>query len=177
MPTTDYHAVVEQLADPATRLEARRILKEAGPAAVDAAREGLSHPHWEVRRWCAAYLDHNADARALQRLTLTLEDPKAKVRRWAVHSIACEPCKIGENPVDVDPLLIKRLTQDKSIKVRRMAAAMLAMRMPEKRVGRALRRVLRDETDRKLRNFARWGLSLQAAEWKQKQLARLGDAS
>jgi hypothetical protein len=116
-----------------------------------------------VRRWCAAYLDHNADAKALEHLALTLHDPKAKVRRWAVHSISCEPCKVGENPVNVVPLLITRVREDRSIKVRRMAALMLMQRTPDRRIARVFRSILRDQTDEPLRRFATWGLALHAA--------------
>ncbi len=159
----DYREVVEQLADSEKRRQAFRALREAGPAALDAGMEGLAHEDWQVRRWCAIYLDHNADARALRRLVLTLDDPKAKVRRWAVHSIACEPCKEGDNPIDVVPLLAKRIKEDKSIKVRRTAAIMLWQWAGERRVSRIYRRILSDESDEKIRRYARWGLR-QTAE-------------
>lgn len=155
---TDYRALVEQLAEKKTRWPAYMALHEAGPAALDATIEGLPHEDWQVRRWCAIYMDHNADERALKRLILTLEDPKAKVRRWAVHSIACEPCKEGEHPLDAVPLLAKRLKEDKSIKVRRTAALSLLQWATEKRVRRLLRGILDSEEDMKIRRYANWGL-------------------
>jgi len=88
----------------------------------------------------------------------TLEDPKAKVRRWAVHSIACEPCKEGEHPMDVVPLLAKRLKEDKSIKVRRTAALSLLQWATDKRVRRLLRGILDSEDDMKIQRYANWGL-------------------
>jgi hypothetical protein len=94
---------------------------------------------------------------------LTLEDPKAKVRQWAVHSIACEPRKTGENLIDVTPLLIKRVKEDKGVRVRRTAVIQLALRMPDRRIARFLRRLLSTETDEKIRRFARWGLRRGAA--------------
>jgi HEAT repeat protein len=168
---TDYGALVERLADKKTRWPAYVALNKAGPAALEAATDGLSHDDWQVRRWCAIYLDHNADERALKRLILTLEDPKAKVRRWAVHSIACEPCKEGELPMDVVPLLAKRLKEDKSIKVRRAAALSLLQWATEKRVRRLLKRIVDTEDDRKIRRYANWGLrrpemfDRRAGEW------------
>lgn len=155
---TDYGALVEQLAERESRWPAYLALNEAGPAALEAATEGLSHENWQVRRWCAIYMDHNADERALKRLILTLEDPKAKVRRWAVHSIACEPCKEGEHPLDTVPLLARRIKEDKSIKVRRTATLSLLQWATEKRVRRILRRILEDEEDQKIRRYATWGL-------------------
>ena len=153
-----YTAHVEQLADKDTRYEAWKALKSAGQEAVDALREGLSHPTWKVRQFCAMLLDEHWDVPALQRLTLALHDPKLKVRRAAVHSLGCDRCKNGENPIDVLPYVEERLREDKSIKVRRMAVLTLAIQAPNKRIARVLRRALRDETDLKLRRFAQWGL-------------------
>lgn len=155
---TNYHELVERLADKKTRWPAYFALMEAGPAALEATIDGLSHEDWQVRRWCAVWMDHNADERALKRLILTLEDPKAKVRRWAVHSIACEPCKEGEHPLDAVPLLAKRLREDKSIKVRRTAALSLLQWATEKRVRRLLKGILENEDDPKIRRYATWGL-------------------
>jgi len=149
---------IEQLADESKRREAWRVLNEAGQAALPSVRDGLSHPDWHVRRVCATLLDHHWDAESLQRLVLTLDDPKRKVRRAAVHSLGCDRCKGGENPIDAVPLLEKRLREDKSIKVRRMAALTLAIQQPNRRIARILRRALRDEADAKLQKFAKWGL-------------------
>jgi HEAT repeat protein len=149
---------VEQLAGKDTRAAARAALEAAGRAALEAVRDGLSHPDWQVRRQCAMFLDHHWDAPSLRRLVLTLHDPKRKVRRAAVHSLGCDTCKAGENPVDAVPLLLERLREDKSIRVRRMAAQMLALQKPERRVIRIMRQILRDESDPKLRMFAHWGL-------------------
>jgi HEAT repeat protein len=149
---------VDQLADKDQRAAALAALYEAGPAALEAIREGLSHPDWEVRRRCAMFLDRHWDAPSLQRLLLTLYDPKRKVRLWAVHSLGCDMCKGGENPIDAVPHLAERLREDKSIRVRRMALVMLAIQPPDKRIAGILRRTLRDQTDAKLRMFAKWGL-------------------
>ena len=113
-----------------------------------------------MRRWCAAHMDHHADRSALERLALTLEDPKAKVRLWAVHSIACEPCKPGQHGFDVVPLILKRLREDKAVRVRRMAALMLAMRTPDRRIARAFRRRRAEEQDAKVLKHMQWGLDI-----------------
>src|SRR5262245_16014173 len=70
-------------------------LMSAGDAALPAVIDGLSSPDWRVRRACALFADHNPDPGLLERLKLTLNDPKAKVRMFAVHAMACEPCKPG----------------------------------------------------------------------------------
>jgi len=150
--------LVEQFANSQRRYDAFRQVHAAGAEALPAIREGLSHPDWHVRQLCAMLLDHVWDAAALRRLVLALYDPKLKVRRAAVHSLGCDRCKGGENPIDAVPLLAEKLREDKSIKVRRMAAWTLAIQQPDKQIARVLRRALRDESDPKLRRWADWGL-------------------
>lgn len=154
----DLQDAVLRLADKETRTHAVVDLELAGDAGIAAATEALSHADWRVRQWSAVFLDHHSNEAALQRLVLTLDDPKARVRQWAVHSIACEPCKSGENPIDVTPLLIKRVKEDKAVRVRRTAVIQLALRMPDRRIARFLRGLLATEADQKTRRFAAWGL-------------------
>ncbi len=153
-----YRDVIEQLGDPATRTAAYVELHKIGQDAVGAAREGLSHPNWRVRQFSAMFLDNYWDAAALRRLILNLHDPKLKVRKAAVHSLGCDRCKNGENPIDVLPLIAERIREDKSIKVRRMAVLTLAIQTPSRRIARVLRCVLRDENDPKIRSYANYGL-------------------
>ena len=145
--------LVDQLAGP-DRFEAFQALVAMTPESLPAVREGLRHGHWQVRRWFAMYLDHNADASALADLVPLTRDPKAAVRLWAVHTISCETCKECEKPVDPVPLLIERLEVDVSIRVRRMAAAMLRTLPPDRRPIQVLETVLRNEPDPKLRFHA-----------------------
>jgi HEAT repeat protein len=154
----DYSGLVEQLSDSTRFAETWQALNRAGTAALPAVREGLSHPNWRVRRMCAMFLDHHWDEPTLRRLVLALTDPKLKVRKAAVHSLGCDRCKGGENPIDAVPLLAQRLAEDKSVKVRRTAVLTLAIQQPDKRIARILRKALRNETDPKLRGFAKWGL-------------------
>lgn len=145
--------LVDDLAARETRFPAYFALDQLGAAALPAIRGGLRHDAWEVRRWTAALLDHHADDDALADLLPLLEDPAAKVRLWAVHSLSCDRCKVGDNPLDVVPHLLKRLEQDASIKVRRMAAAMLAEECAaDARALPVLERALVETTDRKLRH-------------------------
>lgn len=164
MNAKDYRETVERLADRRQVQAAMAELAAGGKPALDAAVEGLSHPNWEVRRWCAAHMDHHADNEALQRLALTLNDPKARVRLWAVHSISCAPCKPGPYAFDATPLLLKRLQEDKAIRVRRMAALMLAMRVPDRRVARVFRRLAETETDERLLKHLRMGLEIYSGK-------------
>jgi len=152
-------ALVERLEDCATRWPAWRRLEELGAAAAPAVRDGLRHGHWQVRKWCAAFLDHHADPEALPELLPLLHDPKSDVRLWAVHSLSCDRCKVDQNPIDFVPHLIERIERDESIRVRRMAAAMLATGRPDLRSARLFTRILATESDRKLRKHAEWGLA------------------
>jgi HEAT repeat protein len=144
-----------QLAQPGRDV---RVRGEVGDEAVEAALLGLSHADWRVRRGCARFADHHPDARLLERLALTLHDPKAKVRKWAVHSLACDPCKPGGNPVDGVPPAIRAL-KDKAVRVRRTAAWTLASQAPERRSVRALRAAAVAETDPRVLLAIQWGLS------------------
>lgn len=159
--------LVEQLgsSDGSARHAAYEALLELGRPALTAIHRGLEHDNWQVRRWCAMSLDRMADPESLERLVPLLGDSHSLVRLWAVHSIACDQCK-GEginNPVDVVSLLVDRLDNDSSIRVRRMAAAMLANHYPGPRVYPAFRKVLEKEADRKLRLHATHGLARSVA--------------
>lgn len=153
-------AIVELSRPGPGRVPAWKMLKEAGQEGRVAVREGLSHPQWRVRKWCALFIDNNADVESLERLLLTLHDPHHKVRMWAVHALGCDRCKGGEMVLDAVPQIAERLRDDKSLKVRRTAANFLALRPTDKRARRALRRALEVETDHRLVNMAKWGLGL-----------------
>jgi HEAT repeat protein len=177
----EVRALVDRLEDGATRWPAWKRLEELGAAAAPAVREGLRHGHWQVRKWCAVFLDHHADPESLPELLPLLHDPKSDVRLWAVHSLSCDRCKVDKfsrapdpgrssdrrgaelearldkNPIDFVPHLIERIERDESIRVRRMAVLMLTIQ-PDVRAARLFTRILARETDGKLRKHAEWGL-------------------
>jgi HEAT repeat protein len=156
----DPRELVARLASDEERTKAFAQLVEQGLPARDAVREGLRHANWEVRRWCAIWLDHHADPESLGALVPLLRDPKSKVRLFAVHSIACERCKSGENPIDVVPLLIERIRLDESIRVRRHAVAMLASQHAHPDLEGFFQELLDTETDAKLHKHAGIGLMM-----------------
>ncbi len=149
---------VDRFAESDSRWEAYVALDALGADALPAIRQGLSDGRWQVRRWCAIYLDHHADTASLELLVPLLHDPKSQVRMWAVHSLACDRCKEGENPIDVVPLLIQRIENDDSIRVRRMATIMLASGGPDPRAVKVFESLLEQESDRKLLLHAGNGL-------------------
>ena len=151
--------LVRSFAESQGRFDVYQALMKLGTGALPALREGLRSENWQVRRWSAICLDRVADADALGGLVPLLRDPKSKVRLWAVHAIACDHCKDDvECPVDVVPLMIERIETDESIRVRRMAVIMLATDFADPRAVPVLERILREESDRKLRLHAESGL-------------------
>jgi HEAT repeat protein len=156
----DPRELVARLASDEGRWDTQVQLLALGPAARDAVREGLGHANWQVRRWCALWFDHFADAESLEALIPLLRDPKRHVRLFAVHSLACEQCKPGVTPIDVVPLLIERVRNDESIRVRRHAVAMLAHQHAHPHLEGFFRDLLATESDAKLRKHAGYGVWL-----------------
>jgi len=143
-----------------TRFATYEALIGLGADALPALREGLRDPSWQVRRWCAICLDRVADEEALVDLVPLLTDPHPKVRLWAVHSLACDHCKDGVScPIDVVPVLAERALRDPDIRVRRMAVIMLGSELIDARTVPVLEQLIRNETDRKLRDHALRGLT------------------
>jgi HEAT repeat protein len=138
-------------------------LEQAGAEALDALVAGLAHRHPKVRLWCAALLDHQADGRCVPGLLGLLEDPVAAVRRHAVHSLGCQPCKPAPLALDVVPLLLERATHDPSVRVRRAAAHLLGCQPADARAAAGLRLVAGRDPDARVRRNARWSLSRHTA--------------
>ncbi len=144
--------------------EALQELSKLGSAALPAVKAGLLHGNWRVRRGCVVYFDHVAGLDALEQVIPLLHDPKSDVRRWAVHALACDRCKAGENPLDVEPYLVERALHDESLRVRKNAVISLAyLRPPDPRGVQVFQHALATETDTKLRMHAETGLRKAAA--------------
>lgn len=150
--------LVSLLATNEHRWPAWEALQRLGAEAIPAVRAGLGDGRWQVRRWCTAFLDHNGGPESRPWVLPLLHDPKSKVRFMAVHTLACDRCAGGENPIDPVPHLIDRLWHDESIRVRRMALIMLVQQAPDRRVEPICRQVIERETDPKLLRHANWGL-------------------
>jgi HEAT repeat protein len=143
--------LVTAFADAAVRVETLFKLAALGDAALPAVRDGLKHPDWHVRHWCAIFIDRHGSQDSLHDLVPLLTDPEMNVRLWAVHSLSCGHCKDYTCPIDLVPLLLDRLANDPATRVRKMAAAMLFTLPPDGRVPAALETSLAIETDAKLR--------------------------
>ncbi len=155
-----YREYVELLATTEGWKTAYPILDQAGKSALAYILEGLEHPNWRVRKWCVALLDHHADERCVEALVQRLTDSYADVRRHAVHSIGCQPCKDSALCLDIVGLLVQRVLEDTSIRVKRSAVHMLGNQPYDKRALEALEYVLEREQDQKLLANAMWA-------WKQ----------
>jgi hypothetical protein len=110
-------------------LEVRNVVVATGEhsSLVAGLLEGLRHVKPRVRYTCAAALDHLADERCTEPLRHLLNDPVARVRRAALHSLSCDACKVAALPnrADLVPTLIDLALHDASIRVRRAATVSL----------------------------------------------------
>src|SRR5207237_102201 len=89
-PSDGLESCVERLADPARAQQAFWHLVLSGADAVPAVRHGLHHPTADVRMYCTKALDHLVDASAFSQLVAMLDDADARVRREALHALACD---------------------------------------------------------------------------------------
>ena len=154
-----FREAVERLATVAGWRTAYPQLEQAGPAAREAVRSGLTHAHPKVRQWCAALLDHHADEGCVPDLLRLLDDPVADVRRHALHSLGCQPCKPAPLRIDVVPLLCARARLDASVRVRRAATHLLGCQPPDGRARVVLRALVAGDPDAKVRRNALWALA------------------
>lgn len=126
--------------------------------------DAVSDPDPAVRFWACRLLDHHElDYVIATRMLSALNDPNKKVRWAALHTLGCEACKPDDSEswsVDVVGINVDRLRNDRSLRVRRAAAAGLMFQRPmERRVRRAFGQVLRDESDPELRGKAERALA------------------
>jgi HEAT repeat protein len=130
---------------------------------VDGLLEGLKHAAPRVRYNCAAALDHLADERCTEPLRNLLNDPVARVRHAAVHSLSCDTCKVSPLPErnNLTEKLIEIVLTDSSIRVRREAANSLAESCDEKALL-VLKRLLESD-DATIQRTARVALQRQQA--------------
>jgi HEAT repeat protein len=159
----EYKQFVEKLAIEARWEEALPYLNRSVTEAMADIIDGLSHPNWVIRKWCVALLDHHADAETVAFLANALNDRHSDVRRLAVHAIGCDACKTKALQIDVVGLLLERVRDDRSLKVRRAAANMLAVQQADARAVPALRSILEQEDDQRLCEKVRRALRQHSA--------------
>ena len=81
---------------------------------------------WRIRRSCCRLLDDlTLTPESIAALTARLDDVHPKVRRAALHSLACERCKPDGCALDIRPLFA-RMARDPSAAVRSMVVGTLS---------------------------------------------------
>jgi HEAT repeat protein len=105
-------------------------LKARGEDVLDTALRGLTDPNPRVRRWCADLMDHLGDERCVAPLLALAVDPDARVRRQAVHSLACQRCKPEPLEVNLTAFLLETAARDPDAHVRAEAVFGLAFQAP-----------------------------------------------
>lgn len=129
--------------------------------------QGLEHPYPPIRRWCADLMDHYGTDACVSDLSRLLRDPVPKVRRQAVHSLACQRCKQTPLQIDSVPLLADIALNDTNRRVRQEALYGLSLLPSDERAIAALRTLLNQETDPILRKAAHFALCRQDEAYRQ----------
>lgn len=170
-----YERWVEELADRPTRWPAVRHLMEAGAPATPALRAGLSHRHASVRQACCVVLDHHLDNDAVPELLANVAHRNRKVRAWALHALACDRCKEGDcrpGATDVVPIVLDRLANDPSARVRRMAVLLGLQYLDETSVVAALAQAALDDPHPRVSRMARSVVERRTGETAESYTAR-----
>jgi len=144
---------VEKLLSFQTSQAASEAIVAAGGEGLNAVKEGMRDSNWRLRMVCTEFLDHFADKTCVDALLMALKDGKQDVRRRAFHSIACQTCKKEPLGLDLVPILLDAISNDRSLKVRRRAAGSLGMQKPDRRAVEPVRAFLAEATDQKLKRL------------------------
>jgi hypothetical protein len=115
----------------AVQLPLRQELVASGnhPLIVTVLLRGAEDRNPKIRAECAHAMDWLADERCSSALLRLADDPVARVRWFALHSLACDDCKLTPLPdcPDVIPLLVAKAKDDPSERVRRRASQTLRL--------------------------------------------------
>ena len=114
-----------QLATPHRAQRAYWHLVLTGPSALPAVRRGLTDNNADVRHLCVKALDHLVDEDSFPQLIGMLHDDDWRVRRDALHALACDRCKENACRPEISAVLspaIALLRTDPEKHVRAMAA-------------------------------------------------------
>ena len=152
--------LVAALADPHRFSEARVRLIALGPAAAEAARDGLSHPDSRVRVNSCQVLDHVMDPDSVPAIIGALDDPEPEVRWNALHALACDRCKSGECRPSAEAVLppaLELLAADPNPRVRAGAAEVVgAWAHSRREAAEALGASARTDPSLAVRKKASW---------------------
>ena len=134
-----------------TTSAAYETLLAQGKPALDALIDGMNHSSGKVRASCALLMDHLGDDRCIEPLSRILKtDPLEAVRRCALHSLACQNCKVSPLQADIIPLILDAALSDRSKQVRRRAVQYLVGQNPDQRVVEAMHILISQSDDSSL---------------------------
>jgi HEAT repeat protein len=157
-----HEQVVAELAVPHRAGAAYWLLLSRGEAVLDAVLAGLRDEHPDVRYHCARMLDHLLVPKAVSELLSVLGDPDPRVRRAALHSLACDRCKAGDCRPDAAVVLadaLRLLVEDLDPGVRMMAAEVAGLYVHQSPQARqALTRAVTTDPSAAVRKKIRWYL-------------------
>jgi hypothetical protein len=106
------------------KIACRRIMM-LGRDGLVVAEAGLGHENPDVRLYCTLLLDHLAGTNSFVMMLPLVDDPDARVRSRALHSLACDRCKKDDvqllDKSTILPLALRALRDDPDAHVRAMA--------------------------------------------------------
>ncbi|MCP4004125.1 MAG: hypothetical protein GY725_08025 [bacterium] len=150
--------LIDELAEEATREGALARLRAIGPAARERVVAGLLDGRWQVRLACLSWLGASGSPEDVREAVPLLCDPRSRVRVSAVYVVGRRREGRGDPLLSAEVLLMERVCQDESIKVRREAARMLAFERAHPQLEGFFQKILDEECDPKLHQAAGIGL-------------------
>jgi hypothetical protein len=108
------------------------------------------------RRECLFFLDHHANDESMDTFAVALADPVDFVRNRALHSLACESCKVGPlGSAEVLPAVVAVLEHDPSPDLRAKCLPVLVRLSRDDPAARdALERTAAEDPDELVRRAA-----------------------
>jgi HEAT repeat protein len=151
--------LIDDLARPYRAAAAIRLLAGREASAIPVLLEGLRHPDAEARYQSCRLLDRLLTADAMQPLLAMLDDPDARVRTSALHSLSCDRCKTDVGLPTVGPVLMKAirlLEADPDAHVRAMAIEAVGRAVhTDETAESAIRNAMSDDPSPTVRKKAR----------------------
>jgi HEAT repeat protein len=158
---TAEHAEAEQYLRRFAATSPRRRSRVAADAPVERIQQAaLHHADPFVRRGCLRFLDHYANEASALVFARALQDPVEPVRHTALHSIACETCRVDDLCVaDVVPHVAEVLAADPSPELRHKSIpVLLRLADRDQRARAAVERAADEDDDPLVREVARLAL-------------------
>lgn len=132
---------MRDLTVPHRRQAAYWRLREFGPAAREAVEAGLLADDPTLRTQCALLIDRLAGNDSFELVRLLLDDPDPRVRRHAIHALACDRCKSEDvcalPSAQIVAAATRMLESDPDALVRAIALEVLARWVHEDESARA----------------------------------------